>query len=82
MLRRTTVRDEIDRAHHLDSPTGALLLLPQDTVIAPQTSVGVAQTHLEAHDRNLMEAGLHSDLAHLVLVHHAETTQDVAKFVN
>ena len=82
MLRRTTVRDEIDRALHLASPTDALLLLQQDTATAPQTSVGVAQTRLEAHDRNSMEAGLHSDLALLVPVHHAETIQDVAKFEN
>lgn len=82
MLRRTTVRDEIDRAHRLDSPTDALLLLPQDTAIAPQTLAGVAQTRLEAQDRNSMEAGLHLDLAHLDLAHHAETILDAAKFEN
>jgi hypothetical protein len=49
---------------------------------APQTSAEVAQTLLEAHDHSLMEAGPHSDLAHLVLVHRAETTLDAAKFEN
>ena len=82
MLRRTTVRDETDHAHHLASPIDVLQLLPQDMAVAPQISVGVAQTLLEAHDHNLMEAGPHSDLAHLVLVHRAETTLGVAKFEN
>ena len=50
--------------------------------VAPQTSAEVAQMHLEAQDRNLMEAGPHSDLAHLVLVHRAGTILDVAKFEN
>jgi hypothetical protein len=82
MLHRTTVRDETDHAHHPASPIDVLQLLPQDMAVAPQTSAEVAQTHLEAHDHNLMEAGPHSDLAHLVLVHRAETTLDVAKFEN
>lgn len=82
MLHRTTVRDETDHAHHPASPTDVLQSLPPDMAVAPQTSAEVAQMHLEAQDRNLMEAGPHSDLAHLVLVHRAETTLDVAKFEN
>ena len=82
MLRRTTVRDETDHAHHLALPIDVLQLLPQVMAVAPQTSVEVAQTHLEAHDHNLTEAGPHSDPVHLVLVHHGETTLGVAKFEN
>lgn len=82
MLRRTTVRDETDRAHHPVLPTDVLQLLQPDMAVAPQTSAGVAQMHLAAHDRNSMEAGLHLDLARLVLVRHEETTLDVARFEN
>ena len=82
MLHRTTVRDETDHAHHPASPTDVLQSPPPDMAVAPQTSAEVAQMHLEAQDRNSMEAGPHSDLAHLVLVHRAETTLDVAKSEN
>ena len=82
MLRRTTVRDETDHARHPASPIDVLQLLPQVMAVAPQTSAEVAQTLLEAHDHNLMEAGPHSDPAHLVLVHRAGTTLGVARFEN
>ena len=82
MLRRTTVRDETDHAHRLALPIDVLQLLPQDMAIALQTSAEVAQTHLVAHDHNLMEASPHLDLAHLVLVHRAETMLGVARSEN
>ena len=82
MLHRTTVRDETDHAHHPASPIDALKLLPRAMAVAPQTSVEVAQTHLEAHDHSLMEAGPHSDLDHPAPVHRVETTLGVAKFEN
>lgn len=82
MLHRTIVRDETDHAHHPVLPTDVLRSPPQDMAVAPQTSIEAARMHLEAHDRNLMEAGPHLDLARLDLAHHAETTLDVAKFEN
>jgi len=82
MLRRTTVRDETDHAHRPALPIDGLQLLPQDMAVAPRTSVEVAQTPLVAHDRNLMEAGPHLDLARLVPVHRAVTTLGVARFEN
>jgi hypothetical protein len=79
MLRRTTVRDETDRARLLVLPTDVLRWLPQDMAVAVQTSVEAARMPREALDRNSMEAGPHLDLAHLVPPHRVEITLAVAK---